>query len=293
MLPLLQLASDGKEHRFREAVEVLAARLALTDEDRKVLIPSGTQPQFENRLGWALTELVKAGVMERPARGLFRITPRGETLLREHPEGITVGLLRQFPEFAAFKYAVPKASVPTAIETDSAYSPEELLGTSYAQLRQQVAQELLERVKAASPQFFERLVVQLLVAMGYGGTIEDAGRTVGQSGDGGIDGIIKEDKLGLDNIYIQAKRWQGSVGSPVVQGFAGSMDGQRGRKGVLITTSSFTKDAQQSVNRIDKRIVLIDGEQLALLMLDHSVGVTRVETYEVKKVDLDFFEEGG
>jgi len=289
MLPLLQLAADHKEHVISEVIQLLADQFHLTPEDRKQLLPSGTQRAFENRVRWSRTYLAKSGLLESAGRGRFRITKRGLAVLASPPIAINIGFLKQFPEFVEFQRASKKPESQPRAELQT---PEELLEGSYQNLRLTLAQDLLERIKQCSPQFFEQLVVELLVAMGYGGSRNDAGQAVGQSGDGGIDGIIKEDKLGLDIIYIQAKRWEAAVGRPIVQAFAGSLEGQRARKGVLITTSQFTSEAKEYVNRIEKKIILIDGQELAQLMIDHDVGVADVATYLVKKVDIDYFGDG-
>ena len=289
MLPLLRIAADEQEHVVGEVVQELAEQFRLTPEDRKQLLPSGRQAAFDNRVGWARTYLAKAGLLESTGRGRFHITGRGLDVLTSPPSEINIGFLKRFPEFVEFQSASKKTESQPAAELET---PEELLEVSYQNLRLSLAQELLERVKQCSPQFFEHLVVDLLVAMGYGGSRKDAGQAVGQSGDGGVDGIIKEDKLGLDIVYIQAKRWEAAVGRPTVQAFAGSLEGQRARKGVLITTSQFTAEAKDYVNRIEKKIILVGGEQLAQLMIDHDVGVAGFATYHVKKLDLDYFGDG-
>ena len=298
MLPMLRLVSDGKDHRLSQVVETLTGQFGLSDVERAELLPSGHQTKIANRIQWASTHMVKAGILERPLRGVLRITESGQSLLRENPSRVDMALLDQFPaykEFKALKGTRKRESGeededPAAVETLAA-TPEDLVERGYAQYRSALASDLLETVKTCSPQFFERLVVELLVAMGYGGSRADAGKAVGQSGDGGIDGIIKEDKLGLDAVYLQAKRWDSPVGRPVVQGFSGSLDGHRARKGVLITTSRFTDDARQYVDRIDKKIVLLDGEELAQLMIDHGIGVADVATFTLKRMDADYFEE--
>ncbi len=293
MLPLLETVSDGKEYNLSEVVDKLTEQFQLSDEDKKELLPSGRKTRVDDRAGWAQTYLRKAGLLERTGRGKFRITARGLEILKNNPDRINIKFLRQFPEFVEFQN-LSRQNTKLDVETESESldeTPEETLEASYQDLRRNLAQELLDRVKKCSPRFFESLVVDLLVAMGYGGSRKDAGQAVGQSGDGGIDGIIKEDKLGLDVVYIQAKRWEGTVGRPVVQAFAGSLEGQRARKGVLITTSQFSQDAKDYVSRIEKKIVLIDGEQLAQLMIDHGIGVAEVATYTVKKMDLDYFGE--
>ncbi|MEO8606928.1 MAG: restriction endonuclease [Chloroflexota bacterium] len=291
MLPVLQVAGDGQEHTIGETIEIIAVNFSLTDEDRKELLPSGTQFRFDNRVHWARSYLKQAALLESTGRGKFRITPRGLEVLENNLVYINVKFLNQFPEFQEFKSRTSRSEVPEVTEEESVHTPEEILEESYQSLRDELAQELINRVMLCSPRFFERLVVDLLVAMGYGGSRKDAGERIGQSGDGGVDGIIKEDRLGLDVVYIQAKRWEGTVGRPVVQGFAGSLEGFRARKGVLITTSLFSKDAKDYVERIEKKIVLIDGEQLAQYMIDYGIGVAEVATYIVKKADLDYFGE--
>lgn len=291
MLPVLTIARDGQQHSIREAAEVLARQFHLTPTDRAELLPSGRQPVFENRLGWARTYLKKAGLLDSTERGRFHITPRGLEVLEQHPSFINIRFLTRYPEFREFTHPPDQAAAPTPDPADQTRTPEELLDTTYQSLRQELAQELIDHVKGCSPQFFEQLVVKLLVTMGYGGSLKDAGEAIGRTGDDGIDGIIKEDRLGLDVVYIQAKRWGNTVGRPTVQAFAGSLEGQRARKGVLITTSKFSSDAVDYVTRIEKRIVLIDGEQLAQHMIDFGVGVADVATYQVKRLDLDYFEE--
>jgi restriction system protein len=211
------------------------------------------------------------------------------TLSLTSNQGIDRKFLEQFPEFVQFQSRSSHSEEQTAIQEEPTHTPEEILEASYQNLRNDLSQELIDRVMQCSPRFFEKLVVDLLVAMGYGGSRKDAGQAIGQTGDGGVDGIIKEDRLGLDIVFIQAKRWESTVGRPVVQAFAGSLEGFRARKGVLLTTSTFTKDARDYVERIEKKIVLIDGEQLAQLMIDYGIGVTEVATYSVKKADLDYF----
>ena len=291
MLPLLKITNDGKEHGFSEVVDALALQFRLTDDDRKELLPSGTQTRFENRVRWAQAYMKKAGLLENPRRGKFRITERGMKVLKENHTGINAKFLRQFPEFLEFQKVSRQDTGQEQEEKDEVIvqTPEESLESSYQNLRRALGQELLERSRSCSPRFFEQLVVDLLVAMGYGGSRQDAGQAVGQSGDEGIDGIIKEDKLGLDVVYVQAKRWERTVGRPDVQAFAGSLEGQRARKGVLITTSQFSQDAKDYVGKIEKKIVLIDGDQLAQLMIDHGIGVTQVANYTIKKIDLDYF----
>jgi restriction system protein len=296
-IPVLQVASDGNEHSLSETIETIARQLGLSEADRDELLPSGKQRKFDNRVSWARTYLQKAPLLSSPGRSKFRITERGVKVLKENPPQINVKFLRQFPEFVAFhthtdrdgKIEENNHTTQEILEKTS-QTPQEILEASYQSLRQTLAQELLERIKNSPPKFFESLVVDLLVAMGYGGSRKDAGQAVGQVGDGGIDGIIKEDKLGLDAIYLQAKRWEGTVGSPVVQGFAGALIGKKARKGVFITTSNFSPQARSFVSGTENlKIILIDGEQLTQLMIDHDIGVTEESRYVVKKVDLDYF----
>lgn len=291
MLPLLEAVSDGKDHVLRDLTRQLADRFNLTDDERQQLLPSGQQTVVANRVGWAKTYLKKAGLVANPTRGTIRITQEGSQALAKKPSAVDNEFLKKFPSFLEFVgRSQPEDTAPQDVTVATA-TPEELLETSYRSLRDALADELLERVKSCTPTFFERLVVELLVAMGYGGSLTDAGQAVGRTGDGGIDGIIKEDKLGLDVVCIQAKRWEKTVGRPEVQAFAGSMEGFRARKGVMITTSAFSKDAQEYVGRIERKIVLIDGIRLAELMIDHGIGVETARTYTVKKVDLDYFTE--
>jgi restriction system protein len=292
MLPLLVIASDGQEHSLSEAIDKLADEFNLNEEDRREVLPSGRQARLDNRVGWALTHLRKAVLMESMGRGRFRITARGQAVLKNRPAVVNMKLLKQFPEFVEFrKKQNDKVEEDIEQQEELQETPEELLEASYQNLRRNLAQELLDHAKKVTPRFFEGLVVDLLVSMGYGGSRKDAGQAVGQSGDGGIDGIIKEDKLGLDAVYIQAKRWDKTVSRPDVQGFVGSLAGRKAKKGVFITTSQFTKEAKEYVQGIDTKVVLIDGELLTQLMIDHNVGVAEVSTYIVKKIDLDYFGE--
>lgn len=300
MLPLLKYAQmRDSEVTTNEAVDFLAKELNLTEEDLREMLPSGTQFTFANRVGWAATYMKKAGLLEPTRRGYYRITERGRELLAKNPAVINVKLLEKYPEFLEF--TKPKGTRTRNREsiteaksiTDSAATPSEALEAAYENLRYELADELLAKLKATSPAFFERVVVELLVKMGYGGSRADAGRAIGRSGDGGIDGIIKEDKLGLDVVYIQAKRWDDrSVGRPDVMQFAGALQAQRANKGIFITTSRFTEEARSYVSQIGSKIVLIDGEQLTNLMIENDVGVSTVSLYPVKKIDSDYFDEG-
>jgi restriction system protein len=296
MLPLLKFAADGNEHSLGEAIEVLAQQLHLDGQDRKELLPSGRQRKFDNRVHWARTYLAKAHLITPTGRSRFRLTEQGAKVLRENPPQINVKYLEQFPEFVEFRNKSNKTNgettVPQEIIEKMSQTPQEILDSSYQSLRQDLAQEILEYIKNSPPKFFESLVVDLLIAMGYGGSRKDAGQAIGQVGDGGIDGIIKEDKLGLDAIYLQAKRWEGTVSRPTVQGFAGALMGRRASKGILITTSNFSQQAIDYANGVEHlKIILIDGEQLAQLMIEHDVGVTEESRYIIKKIDLDYFSD--
>lgn len=294
MLPLLKLLKDGKEHEFKILVDTLANQFNLTENDRSELLPSGQALLFPNRVGWARTYLKKAGLIEAPGRGIVRITERGKNTLRANPAEITTKYLSQFLEFIQFKLQSKEESIEVPIlspEESRKQTPEELLETGYQSIRKSLEEDILSKLKAVSPSFFERIVVQLLVRMGYGGSIQDAGKAIGKTGDEGIDGIIKEDKLGLDVIYVQAKRWDGVVGRPELHKFVGALAGQGAKKGIFITTSSFTKDAISYAPKNDTKIVLIDGAKLAQYMIDYSLGVSVQNIYEIKKLDSDYFEE--
>lgn len=289
MLPLLRLLSDGKEYIFRDTVDILGNQLKLSDTERREMLPSGQQTVFHNRVGWARTYMKKAGLVDSPRRGTLKITERGLKALSGNPQRIDGDFLDQYPEFIEFKKL--KREKPVELSPDRLETPEEVLENSFQNLRQSLANELLDQIKSSPPGLFEKIVVELLVAMGYGGTLRDAGQAMGKSGDEGIDGIIKEDRLGLDIIYIQAKRWANTVGRPEIQKFAGALQGQRAKKGVFITTSDFSRDAIDYAAKIESKIVLIDGEQLAQHMIDHNIGVAPVATYEVKRIDSDYFSE--
>lgn len=294
MLPLLRFAGDRREHSTREAVDSLAEDFSLSDEERNELLPSGQQATFTNRVLWAVTYLKKAGLLEPTRRAHFRVTNRGAEVLHQAPSRVDVKFLERYPEFIEFRN---KRNTPEQKHTSQAsgadnedQTPEEAIEAAYQRIRSDLATELLQQMMSCSPAFFERLVVDVLLRMGYGGTRKDAGQAIGRSGDGGIDGIIKEDRLGLDVIYIQAKRWDGTVGRPEIQKFVGALQGQRARKGVFITISQFSADAIQYASMIDSKVVLVDGETLARLMIDHGVGVTPTASYEIKRIDADYFE---
>lgn len=290
MLPLLKYAEDKNEHKFSDAVEYLSDEFALTKEERQALLPSKTQDVITNRIGWARTYLKKAGLLEDTRRGYFKITERGLSVLSENLEKLSTKYLQKFDEFIAFHEKHTEKDISSEIELTTEATPEEMLETGFAKLSENLIDDLLAKIGESSPSFFEHLVVDLLVHMGYGGSFSEAAQVVGKSGDEGIDGIIKEDKLGLDTIYIQAKRWKGVVGRPEIQKFAGALLGQKASKGVFITTSSFTKEAEEYVSNVDRKVVLIDGTKLATLMIEHNVGISTVRTFEIKRIDSDYFE---
>lgn len=295
MLPLLRFAADQREYSTREAIDALTQTFHLTNEDLSQLLPSGTQGVFYNRVYWAKTHLKIAGLVENIRRGHFRITPAGMDLLHQQPSTINLKTLKTLPAYQEYlKSKAEKADVPegkTHDEDDDevVLTPEEKFESAYLHIRKSLAQELLAKIKLLPPSFFEKLVVDVLVKMGYGGSVKDAGKALGKSGDEGIDGMIKEDKLGLDVIYIQAKRWEGSVGRPELQKFVGALAGQGAKKGIFITTSSFSRDALNYSPKNETKIVLIDGEQFAEYMIDYNVGVSTVSTYTLKKIDGDYF----
>ncbi len=293
MLPLMQFASDEKEHSVRAVIEHLAGYFRLTDLERRELLQSGKQPIFDNRVGWSRTYLKKAGLLDYPSRAHLSITKRGIGLLKQQPSSINMTLLKQYPEFLEFIGATNPNGLSAEInirdDSINPETPEEILEYAYQKIRTTLAQELLEKVRRYSPTFFEQLVVELLVKMGYGGSIKEAGRAIGKTNDEGIDGIIKEDRLGLDAIYIQAKRWNDTVGRPEIQRFVGALAGQGAKKGIFITTSKFSEQAKDYAPRNDTKIVLIDGEELAQYMIDFNLGVSIVSEYQIKKIDSDYF----
>lgn len=293
MLPLLNLAADGGEHRFRDVINKLAEKFGLSDEERKETLPSGGLI-FDNRVGWARTYLKKAGLLCYPKRLFIQVTERGRKVLSEKPKSIDVKLLRRFPEFMDFQAPKKPGKGDTVVDLqeESSETPEELLASGYLKLRKQLESDLLDRVKSCAPDFFERMVVRLLTTMGYGGSLADAGKAIGKSGDGGIDGVIKEDKLGLDLLFIQAKKWEDTtVGRPEIQKFVGALYGRKAKKGIFITTSVFSKDAKDYADALDSRVILIDGRQLSELMFDYGIGVSTANSYIVKRLDSDFFDD--
>ncbi len=300
MLPLLKYVSDGQIHHIQEAISILAKQLNLTEEDLNEWLPSKSQKKFYNRVYWAKAHLKMAGVLENKGKGQFKIANRGIEILKDNPEFINVKYLtNKFEDYKNLISGYRKidtnktTSTNEEIETDDSLNqtPEEQIELGYQKIRTSLLIEILNKLKSVHPSFFEKIVVQLLVKMGYGGSIQDAGKAIGKSGDEGIDGIIKEDKLGLDVIYVQAKRWEGIVGRPELHKFVGALAGQGAKKGIFITTSGFTKEAELYTPKNETKIVLIDGEKLAQYMIDYNLGVSIQNTYEIKRIDSDYFEE--
>jgi restriction system protein len=296
MLPLLKFISDGKAYHSHDIFLHLSKEFNLSEEELNEYVPSGQQKVFVNRISWAKSYLKMAKFIETIKKSELKITESGKNAIQKFSDGINIKLLKQIPEFQEYrKTETSKNSInnstPLTEENNVLETPEEQIEVGYRNIRKSLEIELLIKLKSVDPYFFERIVVELLVKMGYGGSIQDAGKAIGKSGDEGIDGIIKEDKLGLDVIYIQAKRWQGVVGRPEVQKFVGALAGQRAKKGVFITTSYFTKEAIDYALQMDTKVVLIDGEKLAQYMIDYNLGVSIQNIYEIKKIDSDYFEE--
>jgi restriction system protein len=297
MLPLLRIISDGQIHHTQAAVDALAQEFKLTEDQLNDWLPSKKQKTFPNRVHWAKAHLKMAGAIENTGKGNFRITDRGRSVLAKQPITVNVKLLRtlfsdyddKLNSFSGKKN--DGAASPSAIEEAVVETPEELIESGYQKIRTALEAEIIAKLKTVHPTFFEKIVIELLVKMGYGGSLEDAGKAIGKSGDEGIDGIIKEDKLGLDVIYVQAKRWEGSVGRPELQKFIGALAGQGAKKGIFITTSTFTKDAELYMPKNETKMVLLDGVKLAQYMIDYNLGVSMKNVYEIKRIDSDFFDE--
>lgn len=290
MRPLLEHLADGKTKSNRESLDCLSKHFQLTSDELAELLPSGQQSVFTNRIAWAKAHLKNAGLLLSPSRGQYQITARGLEAIKDKSHPINLRFLKQFEDYSYGGVGTSKNGDEQVKPADT-LTPFEQIESGYQRIREELEEELLIKIKESSPAFFERLVVELLVAMGYGGSRKDAGQTLGRSGDGGIDGVINEDRLGLDTIYIQAKRWDGVVGRPEIQKFAGALQGQRAKKGVFITTSGFTKEAIEYVSLIETRIALINGKKLTALMIDFSVGVSKVASYDIKRIDSDYFDE--
>jgi len=294
MLPLLKYINDGKEHSLSETHDALGKYFGLTDEELRELLPSGRQPVFRNRVGWARTYLKKAGLLSSPKRAHFIISEKGLSLLKEDPAEITSKFLTRYDEFVEFqsiKKNIEGCSHNHQNDENNDQTPEESLEYAYQKLHSELSKELLTIIKSCTPDFFEKLIIDLLITMGYGGSRKEAGQAMGKSGDGGIDGIINEDKLGLDVIYLQAKRWENTVPVKEIRDFTGALASKKAKKGVFITTSDFPKSVYDFVGQVEYKIILIDGERLTNLMIEHSVGLSIINTYHVKTIDSDYFEE--
>ena len=300
MLPFLELLRDGKEHEIKDLIILVSDKFTLTEDERVEKLPSGSQQIINNRVGWAKTYLKKAQLLDSPRRAFCKITEKGRKILDSNPKQIDLKFLLNLPEFADGQnsHLTNKTSakdentkLQISEEIESAKTPEELLEYSFTTLKKELASELIDKIKSCTPYFFESLVVDLLIKMGYGGSRKEAGQVIGKSGDGGIDGTINEDKLGLDTIYIQAKKWENTVPVGQIRDFAGSLLSKKARKGIFITTSNYPKGAYDYVNSIEPKIVLIDGKRLAELMIEYNVGLATKTNYEVKKIDIDYFEE--
>jgi len=290
MLPLLKLVSDGKEYSLREIIERLAEEFNLSEEDRNEFLPSGQQRVFDNRVNWAKTYLLKAGLLESPKRGYIKISKAGKQFLVDNPNlnKLTKEDLMQFESFREFISRGNKKNMVLHIDSET---PTEIIEQKIQEVNEALADELLRKIKGSSPKFFEKLVIDLLLKMGYGGSEKEMAEVVGKSGDEGIDGTIKEDKLGLDVIYIQAKRWEGPVGRPEIQKFVGALAGKKAKKGVFFTTSTFTDEAKDYVSHLEQKVVLIDGNKSADLMIKYNVGISVEKVIEIKRIDSDYFEE--
>ena len=289
MLPLLKLLGDKQEYSLRQVIDLLTRQFNLSKQEQQELVPSGQQAVFDNRVGWARTYMKKAGLIEYTRRRFFRITDRGLQVLEQNPVKIDMKFLEQFEEYRQFR--ATRREKPQEPEQEGGETPEEALENAYKNLKDTLASDLIQQLKAGSSKQFENIVIDLLIAMGYGGSRKEAAKAIGKSGDEGIDGIINEDRLGLDIIYIQAKKWEATVGRPEIQKFAGALQGQHAKKGILITISDFSAGAIDFASRVDNKIVLIDGDTFVQYMIDHNIGVSTSANYEVKKIDLDYFTE--
>jgi restriction system protein len=299
MLPLLKFINDEQIHSTQDAVSHLARKFNLGEEELNEWLPSKKQKTFHNRVHWAKAHLKMAGAVENKVRGQFQITNRGIEILNENPSHLNIKYLtNKYEDYKSLLNRKGDNKVRTSSneeieinDVNSSQTPSEQLEKGYEKIKISLLSDIISNLKKVTPPYFEKIVVKLLVKMGYGGSFEEAGKATKYTNDEGIDGIINEDKLGLDVIYIQAKRWEGTVGRPEIQKFVGALAGQRAKKGVFITTSNFSKEAMLYAAQMDAKIILIDGEKLAQYMIDYNVGVSVKKTYEIKIIDSDFFEE--
>jgi len=295
MLPIMKIAGDGAEHRGHELRQRIGEQLGLTEEERKQLLPSGSQPVFTNRIAWARSHLTMAGLLEKTGKGRFRITQRGKEALSSNPSTINMQFLLQFPEYAEARSRSktdPLVEIPADAPASDTISPQERMELAFRELNTSLITDLRGKLATIDPFRFEQLVLDLLVKMGYGGSKKEAAQVTQRTGDQGIDGVINEDRLGLDVIYVQAKRWKHNVGRPEIQNFVGALAGKKAGKGIFITTSEFHGNAREYVAGLHEKIVLIDGRRLAELMIEHDIGVTPEQPYVIKKIDSDYFDEG-
>lgn len=292
-LPVLHYLADGAERSNEEINSALEMHFALSEQEKNELLPSGKQRVFTNRVAWAKSHLKQAGLLSSPRRGYYQITPQGEQVAKTRKERINIAFLNKYDSFVQFRSRKKEGRKNHDLGEDQpeGRTPEEDIESGMEALNQRLKQDLLASLKNCSPRFFESIVIDLLLAMGYGGSRQEAGRLTGKGSDGGIDGIINEDKLGLDVIYIQAKRWNNAIGRPEVQQFAGALQGNRAKKGIYITTSAFTREALDFAQQIDSKVILIDGQKMADLMIEHDVGVASVQIFKIKKIDSDYFLE--
>jgi restriction system protein len=293
MLPLLEHVADGAEYTIAGSRDKLADRYNMTEEELSQRLPSGAANTFYNRLAWAKTYLERAGLLIKIKRGVFKISETGIDLLRNPPERIDINYLQRFDAFNEFRKKpadINTDNVEPPVPTKNEATPEEALDLAYKDLRDDLATQLLAQIKSSHPSFFEKIVVDLMLKMGYGGPGDDAGTVTSYGHDSGIDGMINEDTLGLDVIYLQAKRWDNTVGRPEIQKFVGALHGKRAKKGVFLTTSNFSADAIEYAKAIDSKVVLIDGLKLSQLLIDYDVGVSTAQTYTIKRIDTDYFD---
>jgi len=294
MLPIMKIAADGAEHRGHELRQRIGEELGLTEEERKELLPSGAQPVFTNRIAWARSHLTRAGLLEKTGKGGCRITERGKQAMASNPSTINTRFLLQFPEYAEARRRAKKdepTDLPAETTVSESAAPQERIELAFRELNNSLTSELREKLASIDPFRFEQVVLDLLVKMGYGGSKKEAAQVTQRTGDEGIDGLINEDRLGLDVIYIQAKRWKHKVGRPEIQNFVGALAGKKANKGIFITTSSFHDNATDYAAGVHNKVILVDGRRLAELMIEHGIGVAEEHAYSIKKIDSDYFEE--
>jgi restriction system protein len=294
MLPIMRIAADGAEHTARELRQRIGEQLGLTEEERKELLPSGSQPVFTNRLAWARSHLTMAGLLEKTGKGRFRITKRGKEAMASNPASINLRFLFQFPEYAEARNRAktdPLVEISVDVPASETTSPQERIDLAFRELNNSLITDLRGKLATIDPFRFEQLVLDLLVKMGYGGSKKEAAQVTQRTGDQGIDGVINEDRLGLDVIYVQAKRWKHNVGRPEIQNFVGALAGKKANKGIFITTSSFHDNATDYAAGLHNKVILVDGRRLAELMIEHGIGVAEEHAYSIRKIDSDYFDE--